>query len=244
MTDVVLQLEELDFTKRSGPKQALAPRQRLMPWKRSITAPSNSPPVNSELPDGTLCLEKVHGYNANVSNSLYCISTGNEILYSIGKVLVRFSIEESSQRFYIANDKIVCLAFHQSTSICAVASQSRVVEIVDLNTMKSIRRNELEAVCMDFDSTGRHLALLSNEMIFILDWKNQVLVCSSETFNSVGTCIKFFDDLSIAECSLNNIRLWTYSSRSGSMAFEDVVMHDEMNNDVSCCKCQMIQNNN
>lgn len=229
MNDTIIQLDDLDFSKKSAPVK-IAPRKRSMPWKRAIVSPTNPPTINNELPHDTLVLEKVHGYDGNGRDNLHYMSQSeNEIVYSVGKVLARLNVGDSKQQFYIADGNIVWLTLHQPTFRCAIASNNGLVHVVDVDKMKLCQRLQIEALQMDFDHTGRYLAVLSHGTISLIDWQNQVVVASSQTFSS-GALIKFYKD-SIVECNSDFIRLWTLRSSEGCMHFEEITC-DEVNNKV------------
>ena len=241
MNDVICQLNGLDFTRKSEPIR-VDPKQRSMPWKLAVVPPSDCPPRSSQLPDGTLTLEKVHGYDGKAKKNLHGIidSIGFELVYSVAKVLVRFNVTESTQQFFIADGKIVCIALHQSTSVCAVAAQNDIIHVVHLDSMKMINQVKAGAVCLDFDSSGRYLAVLGNRTLSVFDWKNQALISSSESF-SLNTSIRFYttgNSSCIVERGCDFIRFWDFNSSGGALSVG--IVYDEVENEVSLEEAPLI----
>ena len=227
MDSVILQLDELDFAKKAVTVDT--PKKRHMPWKRSICPPTKSPLTNNELPNDTLSLERVHGYNGRGRNNLHSISTVNEILYSVGKILVRFNVDEDTQSFYTTDAQVTCVSVHtkDSKSICSIACENATVHIIDCDTMGLLRRMPINALCMDFDDTGRYLALRCHDTICVYDWNNQALIASSKTFSS-SVSVKFVGgNWTLVECSSNFVRLWRING--STMRFEDVVCEETEN---------------
>lgn len=231
MNDVICQLNDLNFTKKSKPER-VSLKNRSMPWKLSIVPPTDFQPRTSQFPDGTLTLEKVHGYDGKARENLYAItnSTSFEVVYSVAKVLVRFNVTESKQQFFIADDKIICISLHQLTSICAVASRSGSIHIVHLDSMEMVTQIKADSACIDFDCSGRFLAVLGNRTLSVFDWKNQAVISSSENF-SFDTSIKFYHSSCIVERGRDFIRFWDFNSNGGMLGFGTVF--DEIDDEVS-----------
>eukprot|EP00985_Skeletonema_marinoi_P032994 scaffold40185_cov329-Skeletonema_marinoi.AAC.1 len=81
------QMEDLDFSTSHAEKTS-STHKPLRPWMRSIVPPSNYTPQLGPLPDGKLVLERIHGYDGhNAKNNLHYISSGESIVYSVGKTL-------------------------------------------------------------------------------------------------------------------------------------------------------------
>jgi hypothetical protein len=155
----------------------------------------------------------------------------NEIVYSVGKVLVRFNIDDSKQQFYIVPEgKIVCTALYEPTSRCAVASDGGMVRVIDLDNMEMCQRFPIDALQMDFDHSGRYLAVLAHGIISLFDWQNQAIIASFQTLN-VSSSIKFYKDSTIVEYKSDFIRMWALSSSNGCMHFEEIGC-DEVKNEV------------
>ena len=222
---MIMQLDSLDFT-HDGRKDTVA---NPMHWTRSIVAPSTFSPSESDLPEVTLSLERIHGYSGNgIKHSLHALDDGS-VVYVVGTFLARLNAEQKSQHFchLNANDGVFCLSVHKGRSICAIGLHAA-ISIVDLNQMKALSTldNISGAVaCLAFDHSGTYLVSVANiGEIAVHDWKNDMIVASSQTYGYETLDVKFLKGSSdhMIECGTCFVRFWTI--HNCSLQFQEVAM--------------------
>jgi len=207
---------------------------------RSIVPPSNyTPQLGQQLPDGSLVLERIHGYDGHsAQNNLEYISNGTSIVYSVGKTLVRHDEEGNMQRFCHVEGKIKCLAIQQERSLCAVGQDNAEhgIVIVDLNTMNYMSLCKSAATtkgirCLDFDESGRYLLALGGNRLTIHDVDNESIIASTLTHATESLDARFAKNSNtFVEVGRNFVRLWFL--KGSDMRFEEADMSSMEN---VCC---------
>lgn len=78
MDNMIMQMDTLDLSTSEGRKDVV---RKPRPWTRSIVAPSNFIPSESDLPKINLYLERIHGYSGNlVKNNLHVLDDRGNIV--------------------------------------------------------------------------------------------------------------------------------------------------------------------
>jgi len=227
------QMEDLDFSTSHAEKTS-STHKPLRPWMRSIVPPSNYTPQLGPLPDGRLVLERIHGYDGhNAKNNLHYISSGESIVYSVGKTLVRYDEEGDTQHFCSVEGRINCLAVHQERSLCAIGQEDAAqgIVIVDLKTMNymSLCKSTANGIqCLDFDESGRFLLALGGNRLTIHDVDNEVMIASTLTHATETLDVRFTTAANtLVEVGRNLVRLWFI--KGSDMRFEEVDMSTMQN---------------
>lgn len=232
MDCMIHQLDELDFTSDVKTPTKSIPKQK--PWMRSIVAPTNfSRTEDSDaLPNGALSLERVHGYSGNgVKKNLHFLNDGNDVLYSVGKLLVRYNVKDDTQQFYNAGCKVTCLALHKCKSLCAVGlegSASVSIQIIDLKTIRPLSflgGQPKGVLCLDIDNSGKYIVSVGShdQQLIVHDWQNRTIIATSQTLGQTLD-LKFSKGSpgSFIQCGVNFVRCW--SMNGSSLTFE--VIHN------------------
>ncbi|KAL7429614.1 hypothetical protein ACHAXH_001952, partial [Discostella pseudostelligera] len=234
MDSIISQMNSFDFsTTGTFTSPDIAHKQRS--WKRSIVAPSCIPYCDGELPASNLILERIHGYSGfNSRNNLHYLRAGN-VVYNIGKVLVRHDVENDKQYFCMSNGAISYLSIHKERSVCAIGhdGESPAITFVDLKVMRPLSLlNEhcRGIVCMDFDDSGDYLVSVGkSKEIVVYDWKNITAIATSRTFGLETLDVKFLKGSStrIIECGTCFVRVW--SIKGCSLTFQEIMMDSSIN---------------
>ncbi|KAL3794334.1 hypothetical protein ACHAW5_009894 [Stephanodiscus triporus] len=200
MDNMIMQMDTLDFSTSEGRKDVV---RKPRPWTRSIVAPSNFIPSESDLPEINLYLERIHGYSGNsVKNNLHVLDDRGNIVYAVGKHLVRHNLEQNIQSFFTFNGEISCLSIHRQKSIGAIGRAigqqgTSAIAIVDLIHMKSmtflgVNKHNGGVQCLNIDESGTYIVCVGNSGgIVVHDWKNGSTVASSQTHGLETHDIKF-----------------------------------------------------
>ncbi|KAL9191598.1 hypothetical protein ACHAXT_001304 [Thalassiosira profunda] len=231
MQTMIDQMDSLDFNRSSKEKRALLNDHKPRPWTRSIVAPTNFTTSAGALPDSHLVLERIHGYNGKAKNGLHCLGD-DTIVYSVGKTLVRYNVNEDKQAFCTtASSNISCLAVHQSESLCAIGQEeaSPAIIIVDLKMMKPrafLTGGTGGVVCLDIDDSAKLVvSVSSSQQLTVHDWKNGAAIASSQTYGLETLDVSFLRGSSnqFVECGVCFVRFWTL--KGGSLSFEEVALN-------------------
>ena len=196
------------------------------PWTRSIVAPTNHVPTEGPLPSSQLILERIHGYDGNVKNNLHHLSEC-KIIYTVGKMLVKYDLEEEKQSFYhVEGGEITCLSVNQKSSICAIGhhGSSPTVTVVDLETMTPLSfltGHTSGVLWVNIDDSGRYVASVSNtQQILVHDVKHGAEIASSHTYGETLD-LQFIQGSSdrFVECGVCFVRYW--SVKGSALSFDE-----------------------
>ena len=227
------QMKELDFSIKHSDK----PSSNARPWMRSIVPPSNYTPQLDPLPRSSLVLERIHGYDGHSArDNLYYVSSGDSIVYSVGKMIVRYDEQGETQNFCSVDGNIKCLAIHQERLLCAVGQENAEhILIVDLQTMKFMslckRASNEDIHCLDFDKSGRFLLVLAGSRLTIHDIENETVIASTLTHATETLDVRFAAKANtLVEVGRNFVRTWFV--KGSDLSFEEVDMSSMAN--VSC----------
>jgi WD40 repeat protein/Ca2+-binding EF-hand superfamily protein len=138
-----------------------------LPWRKTVLhmIPSEAPEGDKSLPDDTLSLEWVHGYQSNACrNNVYYTRTG-DVAFHAANVGVVYSDLDRSQRFANHHDDMIsAFTLHPSGTLAASACVGSVPKIVvwDTTTMESIATisgfHKDGVVSLAFSEDGKILA--------------------------------------------------------------------------------------
>jgi microtubule-associated protein-like 6 len=243
MESMIKQMDSLDFITSEGRKDS--PHAVRRPWTRSIVAPSNFVSSELDLPEINLSLERIHGYSGNgIKNNLHALDDHGDMVYVVGKHLVRHNVEQNNQLFCNLNGEVSCLSIHRERHIGVIGlidqQRASAIAIVDLLQMKSLtflsNRNGGVA-CLNVDESGKYIVSVSNSReIVVHDWKNGCVVASSHTYGLETLDVKFLKGSSdrIIECGTCFIRFW--SIHGCSLRFEEVTL-DSLENQTQYYSC-------
>lgn len=219
------QMEELDFSISHADK-ASSKVKPFRPWMRSIVPPSNYVPQLGPLPNSSLVLERIHGFNSSSNNNLHYISSGESIVYSVGRTLVRYDEVGDIRQFCSVDERIKCLAIHQQRLLCAIGQENaeQGIVVVDLKTMQYMSLCKSSAAqILDFDESGRYLLAFSESRLTIHDIDNETIVASTLTHATETLDVRFTKKANaFVEVGRNFVRLW--SVKGNNMSFDEVDM--------------------
>ena len=231
------QMEDLDFSIRHADK-ASSNLKPFRPWMRSIVPPSNYVPQLGPLPNSSLVLERIHGYGSSANDNLHYISSGESIVYSVGRTLVRYDEVGDKQQFCSVDERIKCLAIHQERLLCAIGqgNAEQGIVIVDLKTMDYMPLCKSAAQSLDFDESGQYVLALSGSRLTIHDIDNKTIIASTLTHATETLDVRFTTKANaFVEVGRNFVRLW--SVKGSDMSFEEVDMSSMEN--VSCIEASL-----
>ena len=196
------------------------------PWQRAIVSPSKMYSDSRKRPSKNISLQWVHGYNGSTAINNLHYGKNEEILYSVGRTFVNLSLErEQRQEFYQeTTDEITCLAIHPEENICAIGQIGyrpiiHCVDYVQMATEQLLDGNHRRAViALRFDRSGNHLVSLGGDdyhSITIHSWKNQYILCSSQTDSRKIFDIQFSPTGEwLIQCGDNFVKFWSIDGDS------------------------------
>ncbi|EJK75390.1 hypothetical protein THAOC_02887 [Thalassiosira oceanica] len=225
------------------------PHKPRDPWRRSIVPPSDYVQRNCALPDSTLVLERVEGYDGrDVKNNLHYLNGDDKtVVYTVGRTLITYNTDTSEQRFWTHSSpagSMTCLAPHRSRPVIAVGLDDPFlsVSVIDLDSMKPLvhlQGHSSGVVCLDFDTNDNGRLIVSvgcDRRIVVHDWENATAIASSPTY-AQALAVKFRPasaSCQIVECGVCYVRLWTL--KGCSLQFNELAL-DSTDNRVSYYSC-------
>jgi WD40 repeat protein len=155
------------------------------------------------------------------------LSSGDSIVYSVGRTLIRYDDRDSAQQHFAQVDGgITCLALHKEKSLCAVGQDDHGIVIVVVRTMNYLCRIAADDIrCLAFDESGSYLVVVDGKRLIVYNLDDDgSIVSSTHTHATMTLDIKFTRNNSneLVECGMNYVRFW--SIQGGEMIFEDANM--------------------
>lgn len=196
------------------------------PWQRAIVSPSKMCVDCRKQPFNKIGLKWIHGYNGSTAINNLHYGKNEEILYSVGRTFVNISLgREQRQQFYQeTTDEITCLAIHPGESICAIGQIGyrpiiHCIDYIQMATEQLLDGNHRRAViALRFDYSGNHLVSLGGDdyhTITIHSWKNQYILCSSQTDSRNIHDIQFSPTGEwLIQCGDNFVKFWSIDGDS------------------------------
>jgi microtubule-associated protein-like 6 len=191
----------------------------LLPWQRTIVAPSRVPLEDNAEPPDTLELEFVVGLAIDRSRQTVAYSPSGELAFFTAGVCVQMHQKTRKQRFYQEHyATITAMTIHPKDKIIATAQQSEVPQVrvwrsdtlETLSVLEGFLRRGVSQLA--FSPSGRHLACVGLDKfhrIAIYDWRNQQIVSYSNSFTAKSLWLSY-DPAGTSLCHAGDgiVRFW------------------------------------
>lgn len=206
---------------------------KVLPWQKTIVAPSRVPLEDGSEPTDSLDLEFVYGFACETSRQSLMYSFGGEALFFSSAVVVLMNQKLRTQRFYCQHHgTVTALSTHKLESIAASG---------DLGEVPSIRVwncDTLETICvlsgfhrrcinhLKFSPDGKYLISVGQDdyhSIALYDWKNKHLISHSYSFQNKSFFVDFNPNSShLVQCGNEIIKFWEINGRN--LQFQDAIL--------------------
>ena len=193
----------------------------LLPWQRTIVAPSRVPAEDNAEPSDSLELEFVAGFAAEKSRHSMMYSSRGEVLFFASSVAVQMNQKTRTQKIYMEHPaSISSIAVHPSKDIIATGDQSekpmiRVWDGFTLNTLAVLEGFHRRSVIhLAFSPNGKYIASVGADKfhsIAVYDWEQCNIVAYANSF-SVKSFHLAFDPTGtiIVQTGFETIRFWEF----------------------------------
>lgn len=210
---------------------------QLLPWQRTIVAPSRVPPEDTSEPPDVLELNFVYGFTTDRSRQSLKYSRAGEVLFFSAGVAVIMNQKSRLQKFYQNHTStITSMAVHPTEHIVATGDQGEVpvIHLWDSQTMTTISIlsgfHRRAVTHLQFSPNGNWLVSVGQDnfhSIAVYDWRNEHIVTHSLgfsqnsfdiSFNPVGNGLVHCGDEIIRFWEINGLNISHFDALLGSRA--------------------------
>jgi len=205
---------------------------QILPWQKTVVAPSRVPSEDNSEPPDSLQLEHVYGFTADISRQAVMYSPDGELLFFGAAVAVVMNQKMRSQRFYTQHRAtITAMSVNKVDMVVATGDQGecpsiRVWSPSSLQTVTVMEGFHRRAVAhLRFSADGKQLASVGQDdfhSVAIYDWKNGYVIANATSFEAKSLCVDFNPNgTSLVQCGNEIIRFWEIDGKS--MHFSDAL---------------------
>ena len=205
----------------------------LLPWQRTIVAPSRVPQEDHSEPPDVLELEFVYGYAADRSREAINYTIKGEVVFFIGSVVVIMNQTKRTQKFYTEHSSTVtAMAVHKDQPLIATGDlgelpcirvwNSETFETVSI--MAGFHRRAINH--LKFSNNGNLLVSVGQDMfhsVAVYNWQSQQIVSTAPGTQQKSFYIDFLPNGSgLIQCGNEVIRFWEMDGLN--MSFQDALL--------------------
>ena len=205
---------------------------QMLPWQKTIIAPSRVPPEDNSEPSDSLELEFVYGFTSDISRQSMMYTAKGELLFFSGSVAVLMNQKLRTQKFYNQHvSTITAMAINKSDNIVATgdhgeAATIRIWSIETMTTLAVLEGFARRSVAhLKFSSDGKKLVAVCQDRfhtIAIYDWRNRQVLSHTESFENKSLYIDFNPNgTGLIHCGNEIVRFWEFSGRN--MTYTDAI---------------------
>jgi WD40 repeat protein len=214
-------------------EEGVTDASNMLPWQKTIIAPSRVPPEDNSEPSDALELEFVYGFTADISREAIWYTPKGELLFFNGSVAVLMNQKLRTQRFYNQHvSTITALAVNKIHNLAATGDQGEApsIRIWSLETLETVVVLEgflRRAVAhVKFSADGQRLVAVGQDRfhtIAVYDWRNKQVLASAESFEQKSLYINFnANGNGLIHCGNEIVRFWTLEGRN--MQYSDAIL--------------------
>lgn len=203
---------------------------QILPWQRSVVAPSRVPQEDTSEPSDGLELEFVYGINTTTTRQSLLYTPKGDLLFFIASVAVIMDQKQRKQIFYTQHrSTITAMALNKQDGLVATgdlgeAPYIRIWSIETMNTEAVLHGFHRRAIAhLKFSNDFTRLLTVGQDnyhSIAVYDWRNKVVLCSTQSFENKSLFADFSPNgESIIHCGNEVIRFWDVHGRN--MTFQD-----------------------
>lgn len=205
---------------------------QMLPWQKTIIAPSRVPAEDTSEPSDALELEFVYGFTSDISRQSMMYTAKGELLFFSGSVAVVMNQKLRSQKFYNQHvSTLTAMAVNKIHNVVATGDHGEVpsIRIWSLETMETIvvlegfsRRSIAH---LKFSADGTRLVAVGQDTyhtIVIYDWRNSQIISHAESFDNKSLYVDFNSNgTGLIHCGNEIVRFWEFSGRN--MHYSDAI---------------------
>jgi microtubule-associated protein-like 6 len=205
----------------------------LMPWQRTIVAPSSVPVEDTSEPPDALELEFVYSFTADRSRKSLMYDRSGDMAFFSAAVAVLMNQKSRSQRFYTDhNSTITAMATHPEEKIIATGEQGEMPQIrvwnsetfETISVLVGYHRRAVTHVC--FSGNGELLGSVGQDTyhsIAVYHWKSRQIVSHTRGISVNSFAFEFIPgDEGFLQCGNECIRFWDMDGLN--MRYQDALL--------------------
>jgi microtubule-associated protein-like 6 len=205
----------------------------MVPWQKSIVAPSKILPEDNTEPPDRLELEYVYGFTQDVNRQSLVYLANHDVAFFLGSVAVLMNPNSRQQRYYREHHaKILSLAVCHEFDVVATGELGRAPRILiwdsnSLTTRVVLHGTHRKGVNhLRFSANGQLLLSAGQDyfhQLVLHDWRNSLVLLAVPTF--VQRCMAVdFNPMGnqIVQCGNEKIRF--YSLHGRNVSFQDALL--------------------
>lgn len=205
----------------------------MLPWQKTIIAPSRVPPEDTSEPSDSLELEFVYGFTSDISRQSVMYTPKGECLFFNGSVGVVMNTKLRSQRFYNQHTStITAMSVNKVHNVVATGDHGEVpcIRIWSLETLETVvvleGFNRRAVAHLKFSSDGSKLVAVGQDAyhtIVVYDWRNNQVLSHAESFANKSLYIDFnANGTGLIHCGNEIVRFWECSG--SNMHYSDATL--------------------
>lgn len=213
-------------------EEGIADVSQMLPWQKTIIAPSRVPPEDNSEPSDALELEFVYGFTADISRQSMMYTTKGELLFFSGSVAVLMNQKLRSQKFYNQHvSTITAMAVNKVHNVAATGDHGevptiRIWSVETLETVVVIEGFNRRAIAhLKFSADGSKLVAVGQDRyhtVVVYDWRNNQVLSHTESFENKSLFIDFnANGTGLIHCGNEVVRFWEFHGRN--MRYTDAV---------------------
>jgi len=214
-------------------EEGLEDVSQLLPWQRTIVAPSRTPAEDNSEPPDTLELEFVYGFTADRSRQSLMYSPDGDALFFAGSIAVIMNQKRRTQRYYFDHAcTVTAMAVHRPTGMVATGDQAELpsIRVWDASTLATIavidgfhRRGIAH---LQFSPSGQFLVSVGQDRfhsIAVYEWRSKYIVSHTMGLQMKSFVIDFMPSgQGLLQCANEMIRFWDFDCKN--MVFQDALL--------------------
>jgi WD40 repeat protein len=204
----------------------------LLPWQRTIVAPSRVPAEDNSEPPDTLELEFIYGMSTDVSRKCLTYAPDGDVIFFVGSTVVIMNQKRRVQKFYCDHaDNITALDCHRASGMVASGDRGElpVIRVWNPSTMEThsvlegFHRRGIVHVAFSPDGTLLATAGMDNfHTVAVYDWACKTVVSHTRGLQMKSFHLDFAPNgTQIIQCGNEMVRFWDLDGRN--VLFQDAL---------------------
>ena len=205
----------------------------MLPWQRTIVAPSRVPAEDNSEPPDTLELEFVYGMATQVSRQCLMYAPDGDSMWFTGSVVVIMNQKRRSQKFYMEHsNNITSMAVHRPSGVVASGDQAefpgiRIWNPLTFETFAILEGYHRRGIAhVAFNPDGTQLVTVgmdSFHSIAVYNWRSNTIIAETRGIQMKSLWIDFNPSgTQLVQCGNEMIRFWDINGRN--ILFQDALL--------------------